>query len=97
MHSKESLSWQEALDAHRTAAAKQIVPLRPRVFRESEAPVQVLMNEAESQESRSPPSSSKKDHISTEIVYLKSESLVRGVLQVHKVRDCKGCIYSLGF
>ena len=57
----------------------------------SEAPVQVQMDEAESQSSRSPPSSSKKEHISTEVVYLKSE-VVRGVLQLHKVRDFKSSI-----
>ncbi|OLQ00981.1 hypothetical protein AK812_SmicGene16301 [Symbiodinium microadriaticum] len=78
-------SWEEAIDAHRAEAAKQLVPLRPRVFQMlSEAPVQVQMDEAESQSSRSPPSSSKKEHISTEVVYLKSE-VVRGVLQLHKV------------
>ena len=79
---------------HRAAFAKQKIYLRPRIFQKdpglAQAPQQQQMaieQDGESQHS-SPPSSSK-SFTPTQILYLRSQSAVRGVLQLHKlVPEC---------
>ncbi|CAE6970138.1 unnamed protein product, partial [Symbiodinium sp. KB8] len=83
-------TWEEALDMHRAAFAKQKVYFRPRIFhdRSAKAPQQqqqMPIEDGESQNS-SPPSSSK-SYTATEILYLRSQGAVRGVLQLHKVAE----------
>ncbi|CAE7802321.1 unnamed protein product [Symbiodinium sp. CCMP2592] len=82
-------TWEEALDMHRAAFAKQKIYLRPRIFQKNalaQAPQQQQMEierDGESQHS-SPPSSSQR-FTETQILYLRSQSAVRGVLQLHKL------------
>ncbi|OLQ00711.1 hypothetical protein AK812_SmicGene16606 [Symbiodinium microadriaticum] len=82
----DKVSWEDAISNHRSAAAMQLVPLRPRIFEEkaivADSPAQRHQEEA-SPETPSPGH----DYSSTEVFYLRTEKPLRGVLQLHKVPE----------
>ncbi|CAE7218603.1 unnamed protein product [Symbiodinium sp. CCMP2592] len=75
---------EDALAIHRQAAARQLLPLRPRIFQEPEVQEAAAIEDATSSETASPGV----QYTDTEILYLRSETQqAKGVLQVHKVPE----------
>ena len=76
---------QEAVEQHRGTAAKQLVPLRPRIFPKeaAQAPAQMIMDDEGDSQSRTPPAAT--ENTSTKVLYLRSKHApVRGVMQLHQ-------------